>query len=213
MPSELGIYNRALSQAGVSSQVGSLTENSRERKICSLWYEHTRDYVLKDFAWPFATRDIALAVTTDTAIGWQYAYGYPEDALNIIAVTDLQGLRTTLNYVISYPEQVPYLPIRYPWKIAAHSDLASQVILTDVPEAYAIYTIRYADTGSFPADFAEALQWKLTENIAPGLKAKTDFANRATAKYAQSKAVASANALNEQRPDQEPDASSIRARG
>lgn len=206
-------YNKALSRLGVTRRVGTIDEASTERRECSLWYEQTLDETLRAFAWPFATRDIALALSTETFIGYQYTYGYPADCVNILAVTDVGGLRATLDFLLSYPERAPYYPFRYPWKIVSSSDNASKLVATDLPQAYAIFTRRQTDTGSWTADFAAAFQWHLAHNIGPGLKADKKSIDRALSGYLGSVRTAGANALNERQADADPESSSIRVRG
>lgn len=208
----VGIYNMALSRVGVSKVVGSPTEASAQRRACSRWYEHSRDFVLRDFPWNFATRSIQLATSTETFLGYQYVYGYPADAVNVLGVADVNGLRHSLDYVLSFPERIPFYPWRYAWKVVSHSNGTSRLIVTDLPEAYAIYTQQHTDTESFPPDFVSCLAWKLAANIGAELQASANLIQTAEQMYLLAKGTAGANSLNEERPDQEAEGGGIRAR-
>lgn len=90
---EVGIYNMALSSIGTRSSVSSLTENSREREVCSIWYETVRDLVLSAAFWPSVRKWTRLAqiatradfntdwTKDDPSPQWTYVYATPTDLL------------------------------------------------------------------------------------------------------------------------------------
>lgn len=89
---EVSIFNMALNAVGTRDNVSAVNEVSREAEVCRLWFEPTRDQVLRAAPWPsakaharlavLATRDDTLAWTaTDPDPGFRYAYAVPSDLL------------------------------------------------------------------------------------------------------------------------------------
>lgn len=91
--SELEIYNLALGAIGTRTSVSSLTENSREREVCGLWYDITRDTILRAAWWPSVKKWARLAllaertnfnddwVDTNPGPQWTFAYALPSDMI------------------------------------------------------------------------------------------------------------------------------------
>ena len=89
---QLGIYNQALSAVGSDSLISGLSEASRERELCDVWYETVRDNVLKSMRWSGLRTTSRLAllverdqdeawVDADPDPDWQYIYAAPADML------------------------------------------------------------------------------------------------------------------------------------
>jgi hypothetical protein len=213
MASQVGIFNMALGRLGISTVVRTLAEESTERKICSVWYDQTLDFVQRDFPYPFTTTAAPLAVSVDTFPGWTYAYAYPSGCLNIHAICDETGLRPTMGYALSFPERLAFIQRPVPWKIASATNGVGRVILTDQQNAYAVYTRQYTDTESMPPDFVSTFAWRLAFEVGSPLKADPAMSNRALQMYFQEKGTTGATALNEAREDLLPDSPSILARG
>lgn len=88
--SVVGIYNRALSQAGITEFVSDVNEASLTAQVCNLWYDTTRRAVLRTAPWPSARRDQRLALVTERDGAWssgqapdpfRQSYGVPSDLL------------------------------------------------------------------------------------------------------------------------------------
>jgi hypothetical protein len=88
--SVVGVYNRALSQAGITEFVASPSEASLPAQVCNLWYDTARGAVLRSAPWQSArkTRRLALVSTRDGAWlpgqapdPYRFAYGVPTDML------------------------------------------------------------------------------------------------------------------------------------
>lgn len=213
MASQVGIFNMALGRLGISTVVRTLDEDSTERKICSVWYDQTLDFVQRDFPYPFTTTAAALAVSLDTFPGWEYVYSYPSECLNILAICDETGLRQTLGYLLSFPERLAFIQRPVPWQIASATDGVGRVVLTDLANAYAVYTRRYDDTESMPPDFVSTFAWRLAFETGSPLKVDPQKSDRALQMYFQEKGTTAATALNESHQDPQPDSPSILARG
>ena len=209
MLSKADICNGALSHLGVSTEIQDLvSEKSKEAQACRRFYDRVRDEVLRDFAWPFAKQDVALAVVTDhtddenSTSEWSYEYRYPEEC---IAVRRLYAGGATGR--LNRPE------LRIEYRIG--QDDAGSLILTDLEDAICEYTKRIDDPTRYPADFAAAFEFLLAAKIGPRVAGGDQFklSDRALKLYAAAIAKARSNAANEEQPD-EPEAGEMeRARG
>lgn len=89
----LGIYNAAISAARGKGRLATLTDNTRERTECDIWYDQVRTQVLEAAYWPSARKLERLTTTLDTrdfTVDWvnsdpepqfTYAYQLPTDYL------------------------------------------------------------------------------------------------------------------------------------
>jgi len=95
----LDIYNAALSACHAKGRVSSLTENSREREECDIWYDLVLETVQEAAWWPSskATERLALLTTRDTNAAWvatdplpqyNYKYSLPTGYLRAWHLTD-----------------------------------------------------------------------------------------------------------------------------
>lgn len=86
MASIVEICNSALNQLGAST-ILSLTENSKNGRICNSRYETVKDAVLRSHPWNCATKRQILAQDTDApAWGFVYQYTLPSDCLRVLAI-------------------------------------------------------------------------------------------------------------------------------
>lgn len=152
---EVQICNLALSNLGISTLIADLDEDSNEARVCNIWYETTRDAVLRDFPWSFAKRRVTLAEDAgDPATDWDYVYIYPSDCL-MLRMLVLAGIRHPRN-----DQRIEY-EVAY--------DGTQRVIYTDLYQAEAIYTAQVTDPGIFDALFVIALSWALAASVAPSI--------------------------------------------
>lgn len=101
---------------------------------------------------------------------------------------------------------------RQPWQVALKDDNASQVLLSDVPNAWAFFTADLDNAGVFSADLSSAIAWRLAIEAGPSLQADAAMIDRAERGYAFSISQASAQSFNESRDDVPPDSPSISCR-
>lgn len=200
MSSTTEICNLALSHLGIGKEIASLTEGSEEAAACNRFYAISLRIVLSKFAWPFATRFVALGlVEEDPTSEWAYSYRYPSDALSIRRI--LSGARTD-----SRASRVAY-------RIA--SDATGLLIYTDYEDAEVEYTVDITNAASFPDDFAEALSYRMAASMAPRLTGGDPFGlgAKAEVKYKASIASAAGSSFNEEQPDLPPESEFILERG
>lgn len=211
---ETEVANFALGRLGIGQTIESIDEATNAARQCKRWFAQCRNEVLRDFAWGFAFKAEALALVSDQEFpGWTYVYQYPQGCAAIRSIADEGGMRyarAAFNWPYAW-DSVPEL-IRFPWQLALKDDGASQVILTDVPDAWAFFTGTVTNLSVWPADAISALASKLASEIGGPLQANAQLIQLATQTYEGLRLRAAANAMNEGRPDQDAEASSIRAR-
>lgn len=166
MASEVDIANLALARLGDDATVASIDppEGSAQAEHCQRFYPIARDSMLQSHDWNFATLREALALTSENAFNWQYAYTRPALALNVLTVLPASaspeddGVEFELSNTAS----------------------GTQLILTDLEDATVRYTTLITNTNKFPPLFVDALGWLLAAHLA-GSVIKGD-AGRAEAK-------------------------------
>lgn len=200
MSSNTEICNLALSHLGVGKEIANLeTEKSQEASACRRFYEITRDQVLRDFAWPFATKVATLAlIEEDPNEEWAFSYRYPVDCLDVRKI--LSGTRNETQ------------DTRVPYRIS--NDDSALCIYTDLEDAQIEYTAKVTNVDFFPVDFLQALSLRLAAYIAPRVTAGDPFkmGDRALQLYRQEMSIARANAVNEQQDERIVDSEFILAR-
>lgn len=212
---QTGVYNTTLGRLGIGQAVASPTENSVPAKTCNRFYEQCRQEVLRAFPWGFALRAEPLARVADqTFPGWGYVYQYPNGCLNMRAVGDQYGLRVLRDLTLAQdPSQwTQFQQVRQPWQLGLKDDGASQIILTDVVDAWAFYTKDVTNTGAWAVDFASVLSWRLGMEAGGPLQAKQEMIDRCEQRYAAWFSRATATAMNEQRDDEKAESQSITCR-
>jgi len=201
MPTKTDICNKALSALGSGSTTQDVeTEKSQEAKVCNLWYDGTRDEVLRDFDWPFATkRAVPLGVVlTDPLTQWSFAYRYPSDCLRIQKIES--GVRSPRrSEVISH---------------ILGADDAGTLIYTNQEDACLTYTFRHTNVLFYPPDFQHTLALLLSSYIAPRLMGGDRFnmAEKVFKLYVVHATKTKASAMNEQISDQEPESTFVKER-
>lgn len=199
MSTKIEICNLALSHLGVGKRIGSLDESSREALSIKPFYEPALREVLEDFAWPFATRIVTLALVEEEPNDeWGFSYRLPADCL--FARRILSGSRND-----DADSRVPY---------RRTSDDEGGLILTDAEDAQLEYTAFLDDPALYPASFVVAFSALLAYYIAPQLTSGDPFKRQeAMANLYQFQInKAQANAANEERRERPPESEFMRGR-
>jgi hypothetical protein len=88
MASVVDICNGALNQLGATT-ILSLTEDSKNARLCNSRYTQVRDAVFRSHPWNCLQKRIELAADTDApAWGFSYAYTLPADCLRLLRILD-----------------------------------------------------------------------------------------------------------------------------
>lgn len=178
--SKTEICNLALAKIGKEQGIANLdTEQSKAARICRQLYPIALDWLLGDFEWSFATSVVKLASPSgDVPIGWGYQYALPADCLSALKVCDYSGARTWSRSSISLGDQVLAVP-DFPFRVMRSASAGTRVIVTDLPEAYLIYTARIETVTDYSAQFVQALTWLLASELAMPMAVEPGLADRA----------------------------------
>jgi len=88
MASVVDICNGALNQLGAST-ILSLTEDSKNARLCNARYTQVRDSIFRSHPWNCLQKRIQLPEDTDTpAWGFSYQYTLPSDCLRVLRILD-----------------------------------------------------------------------------------------------------------------------------
>ena len=88
MASTVDICNGALNQLGATT-ILSLTEDSKNARLCNSRYTQVRDGVFRSHPWNCLQKRVELAAdTTAPAWGFSYAYTLPADCLRLLRILD-----------------------------------------------------------------------------------------------------------------------------
>lgn len=206
MASVIDICNMALSRIGNSQRINALDEASIQAEQCSLFYEPARDFVLRDFAWGFATAFASLAeVATNPDPAYPHSYAVPTDCLKI---------RQIVNPVFPAWYGAPFDDcVRRPNVPGIGYRVVGRVIATTVSPATLEYTQQVTNPELFDPMFVSALAWRLAGQIAPAVAKDAGVASTCEGMYRAEIAQAAAAMLNEGRTDTNFESSFITVRG
>lgn len=145
------ICNLALAYIGNTRSIASMAEQSKEAILCGRFYSMTREELLQEFPWNFATKTIDLVVTTETDDRFEYVYEYPEKCLRVVRVGQDDDGEELNNYAIR-----------------AIDDNGSDAkrIACDVSEARCQYISDIQDEDAMPSVFINALALSLSVRLA-----------------------------------------------
>lgn len=202
--SVVDICNEALSHTGTDAFINSLDEQSKEAKLCSRWYETTRDQILRTFAWNFAQRRVVLADMGDPPTGYRYRYRYPVDALMIQRVYPAGEWSPSIGHAQEFERLNS-------WEVASSGD-GGRVILTNIENAEAVFTVRVVDPNLFDPLFQMSLAFKLAANIAMPLVSNPEIVEYLRNKTRESMSEALQVNLSEAQEPPALEAESVRAR-
>jgi hypothetical protein len=136
------IANLALAKIG-SIRIASFDDASQPARYLKLFFDQTRDEVLRAHDWNFASKRATLtALAAAPEFGWDYQYQLPVDCL---MVRQLNAWQT------AEPRGL--------------FEIEGRVLLTDSDGAQIRYTYQVADASLFDALFVEALATRLASKI------------------------------------------------
>lgn len=167
------ICNMALSLAGVTKRINSLDEPSVEAQQCNLYINISRDGLLQEHHWRFATKHAPLALSDNTHTHWQYVYTYPADCIRLIRVFSEDTSLGSQEWLRTVHENAGLRPRTF--ELQAMGDV--RVILSNIEKAYGEYVSGAIDPTQYPPLFTEALAYRLAMELVVPLAAG-NFGNR-----------------------------------
>ncbi len=170
MPNSIEIANLALGNIKART-IQTFNEPSLEAQTCKARYDIARKYLLREMAWNFARKTEPLALREDTSVEFIYVYDYPSDCVKLQRILPdflLGNERTAyLRFQNDYPYDMRAESMRLydqPYEVAVIDGV--KVVMSDLPEAHAVYTSNVEDTNLFDDQFVEAFSWWLASQIA-----------------------------------------------
>jgi hypothetical protein len=162
--SQVALYNLALDAVGMDYVINAVDEETIGAEKCNLWYEPTRQALLRSAHWNSSKRFARLTieaerddaedwVTTDPMPGWAYSYSLPADYLYARHLADFQPFDIALDN--------DKLTLVSNWG----SDTASE-------RPILCYTFDQTDITKWEPDLYIAMAHALAANICMGITAK-----------------------------------------
>lgn len=135
---EVSICNSALIKLG-AEQIQSLSDDTKNARLCAARYAMIRNKVLEDHPWAFATKTVSLtSLAGVTPRDWTYAFAYPADFLKMIMSTD--------------------------WD--SEYDTIDNQLVADDPEIVIKYIYKNTNPATYTYAFAECLSWRIAADLA-----------------------------------------------
>lgn len=213
--SEISICNLALMRMGSVSQIQSLdtsADSSTEAVACAQWYPQDRDAILTDFPFNWARGNAQLAQVNTSLPAtpeWQYSYRYPADCLScwrIVPAPTIQPIAGQIPQTTGIGGALPAWADQWwnrpegqpwPWSFDIEQDANGRLIVTDLVNAWLLYTRAVSDPSQFSADFADLLSWRLATDLAITLGVSANRAKLAQEGYARALGQTRARFANE----------------
>ena len=212
MTSVVSICNQAIGRIR-GTQIGALTDDTVEANACTTFYEASRDFVLSDFPWNFASKTLVLAQKVGTPEEWCFCYAYPSDCLNVQYLYPEGFIAASRDTLLYSEDRHRIMNGSIPYDVGLAAD-NTKSIFTNLDLARAKYTVKLENVNHFSAHFVTALSWYLAGEIAipiAGTSKGRLLADRAMQGYDRViKAAYSSNA-SEGDPGLPRDAETIRA--
>ena len=159
----LGIYNAAISAARGKGRLSSLSDVSREKSECDIWYDQIRTQALEAAYWPSARRSarLALSKTRDPAVDW--ALGDPETQFLYKYVLPTNCLR-------------PWHLVNYEQFTISFDSVANVLVLnTNVADAVLIYAADQTNPAFWSPGLRASIIYGLAAAISGPIKGTNDL--------------------------------------
>jgi len=170
MPSVVDICNEAMDLLGAAT-ITSLTENSKEARLCNRRFDTVRDAVLRSHPWNTAvTRAEIARDSTAPAFGFTYQYTMPTDPYCLRVLSFWNS--NVDNEVAAYDSQVMY-------------KIEGRKILSNEGTCKITYIGRVTDTEQFDPMLSNTIAHRLAAETAYAITGSTTVAQQMQALYEQ----------------------------
>jgi hypothetical protein len=201
------IWNRALSRIGHTVLVQSETEETAAAEACRTHWDDCVREAIEVADWDFAIKQATLAQPDGvTRVGWEYVYTLPADCARPIALlAEGQRIGTFTGGT------------RNPFRVMADDDKHGRVLCSDLDADAGDfdvleYVAYHEHIVGWPAQFIDALAWRLAAELALAIPKDAAKANMAWGQFYRSLSRASAQSLQRSQRDPEPDPPSVAVR-
>ena len=161
MASEIDICNLALEQFG-ERPITALNDDSDAGRLCGVYYEPTRDEVLRAHRWNFATKRVALSRLADAPVfKYDFVYQLPDDFVRAMNINEINVFDVITNFEIEQGRR----------------------LLCNDETVNLRYIFRQTDPTKFDALFIEALSLKLASKLSTSLSEEEGIAKSLLNEY------------------------------
>lgn len=151
MPSVVDICNEAMDLLGANI-IASLTENSKEARLCNRRFETVRDAVLRSHPWNVAITRTSLAKdSADPAFGFANQFTLPTDPYCLRVISFWNS--TVNNEVAAYDSNVMF-------------KIEGRKVLSNEGSCSITYIARITDTEEYDSLLSSAIAHKLASEVA-----------------------------------------------
>ena len=186
MPSVVDICNEAMDLLGAAT-ITSLTENSKEARLCNRNFDKVRDTVLRAHNWNIAVTRKQLAKDADSpAFGFTNQFTLP---------TDPYCLRVISLHTANVDNEIS------PYDVQAMFKIEGRKVLTDEGTCRIIYIGRITDTEQYDSLLSSTVAYKLAAETAYAITGSTTVSQQMFALYDRSLGEARSMDAIEGKPD------------
>ena len=186
MPSVVDICNEAMDLLGAAT-ITSLTENSKEARLCNRRFETVRDAVLRAHNWNVAIVRKQLAKDSDSpAFGFTNQFTLP---------TDPYCLRVISLHTANVDNDIS------PYDVQSMFKIEGRKVLTDEGTCRIIYVGRITDTEQYDSLLSSTIAHKLASETAYAITGSTTVAQQIFQLYQQRLSEARSMDAIEGKPD------------
>lgn len=218
---DVDICNMGLSHLGISQTIQSLDppDQTPAAASCAFWYPKMRNWLLREAPWNFAYVNQLLASDATTFPGWYYAYQYPNDCLQAIAVTTQYGQRFGPQFWSTFwwPQSpmtgaIPKVPFKVVQSVAVSGQKTILCDLSATSPVYLFYIQCVTNTALYDVEFADCLSFYVASRVGGPLRANLQKVQGCAQAAEVMKLKALAQSMNESQQDPERVSPSIAAR-
>ena len=157
MASNVDIANNALSILG-GSTISSLTEDTKNARLCNQRYEPIRNRVFRSHNWNCLIKRVELAQdSTGPVIEYTYGYTLPSDCLRVLKVHN--GTTDSIASALDYKVE-------------------GRKIVTDEGTVYLVYVALDTDPTNYDSYLYEAVSHQLAADLAYAITNNSTLANQ-----------------------------------
>jgi hypothetical protein len=187
MPSVVDICNEAMDLLGAAT-ITSLTENSKEARLCNRRFETVRDVVLRSHPWNIAITRKSLPKDSEApAFGFLYQYTLPTDPYCLRLLSFWNS--NVNNEIAAYDSQIMY-------------KVEGRKILSNEDTCKIVYVGRIEDTESYDSMLSSTIASALAAETAYAITGSSNIAQLMEQRYQQKMREARSADAMEGMPDQ-----------
>ena len=156
MASTVDMCNSALNLLGAST-ISSLTEDTKNARLCNQRFEPIRDRVFRSHNWNCLIKRIQLAQdSTGPVVEYTYGYTLPTDCLRVLKIHNgsTDSIKSALDYKIE-----------------------GRKVVTDETTIYLVYIALITDPNEFDSYLREAISHQLAADICYAITNNSTLAN------------------------------------